>query len=158
MSNQQTMTQHLGNDESAMWATFMLNGETFALQVHDVQEVLMHQPLTPVPLAPVHIIGLLNLRGQIMSAIDLRCRLNFPARADNEETKVLVLKTREGLTSIVVDDIGDVLELPTAQWRSTPETLADQHRKFVFGICPVENNMVLGLKVDELTSDDEIGR
>jgi len=152
------LNQYLGNDDSAMWATFRLNGETFALRVHDVQEVLMHQPLTPVPLAPVHIIGLLNLRGQIMSAIDLRCRLNFPARADNEDTKVLVVKGREGLTSIVVDDIGDVLELPTAQWRTPPETLAESHRKFVFGICPVESNMVLGLKVDELSGDEESPR
>ena len=149
------LQSHVGDQDSGKWATFMLNGETFALRVEDVQEVLMPQPLTPVPLAPDHIVGLLNLRGQLMSAIDLRKRLNILPRAADDSTNMLVLKTREGLTSIVVDDIGDVLELPTAQWRMPPDTLDEYHRRFVFGICPIDRKMVLGLKVAELSGDEE---
>lgn len=145
---------HIGEQATTMWATFMLDGETFALRVEDVQEVLMPQPLTPVPLAPDHIVGLLNLRGQLMSAVDLRKRLNFPVRAADDSTNMLVLKGPEGLVSVVVDDIGDVLELPTSQWRTPPDTLAETHRKFVFGICPIDQKMVLGLKVDELSGDE----
>ncbi len=152
------LQSQLGSHEAGMWATFLLNGETFALRVEDVQEVLMPQPLTPVPLAPPHIVGLLNLRGQIMSAVDLRQRLNFPPRPADASTNMLVLKTREGLLSVVVDDIGDVLELPTSQWRTPPETLAEHHQKFVFGICPIEQNLVLGLKVAELGGDEEAAR
>ena len=146
--------EHIGTQDSGMWATFLLNGETFALRVADVQEVLMPQPLTPVPLAPPHIVGLLNLRGQIMSAVDLRQRLNFSPRHEAADTKMLVLKTHDGLLSVVVDDIGDVLELPTAQWRNPPDTLAETHRKFVFGICPTDSHMVLGLKVTELGGEE----
>ena len=141
--------------ESGRWATFSLGEETLAVRVEDVQEVLMQQPLTPVPLAPAHIVGLLNLRGQIMPAIDLRRRLQFPARAAATEASLLVLKTKDHLMAVVVDAIGDVLDLPAESWRPPPDTLAAQHRAFVFGICPIDHGVVLGLRVGTLESDDE---
>jgi purine-binding chemotaxis protein CheW len=140
---------------SGKWATFLLAGEMFAIRVEDVREVLMDQPLAPVPLAPAHIVGLLNLRGQIISAIDLRRRLGFPARGPGFSPKLLVLSSREMPISVVVDEIGDVLELPQDDWRPPPDTLALAHRDFVFGICPIEGHMVLGLKVASLSADDE---
>jgi purine-binding chemotaxis protein CheW len=153
-----TLADYVGGGDSAKWATFFLNGEMFALRVEDVQEVLMHQPLTPVPLAPEHVVGLLNLRGQIMSAVDLRKRLHFPPRTDDAPGSLLVLKGPEGLLSLVVDEIGDVLSLPTAGWCDPPDTLAEKHRGFVFGICPIEKHVVLGLKVAGLSGDDEVAR
>ena len=138
---------------SGKWATFMLAGEMFALEVEDVQEVLMEQPLTPVPRAPEHIVGLLNLRGQIISAIDLRRRLHFPPRAEGQSTKLLVVTAGGSQFSVVVDDIHDVLELPTERWRASPETLDERHRNFVRGICPIEGYMVLGLDVQALGED-----
>lgn len=140
---------------SGKWATFLLAGEMFAIRVEDVREVLMDQPLAPVPCAPAHIVGLLNLRGQIISAIDLRRRLGFPPRDAGLAPKLLVLSSRETPISVVVDEIGDVLELPQANWRPPPDTLAPTHRDFVFGICPIEGHMVLGLKVAALSADDE---
>jgi purine-binding chemotaxis protein CheW len=153
MSNSE-LNAHLGDTTASKWATFMLDNEMYALRVEDVQEVLMPQPLTPVPLAAPHIVGLLNLRGQLMSAVDLRTRLNFPPRAADVSTNMLVIKTGDELLSVVVDDIGDVLELPNDQWRTPPDTLAAPHRRFVFGICPIEQRMVLGLKLTELGGDD----
>ncbi len=131
---------------SGKWATFFLAGEMFALEVEDVQEVLMEQPLTPVPLAPEHIVGLINLRGQIISAIDLRRQLHFPPRAEGESTKLLVVTAGGSQFSVVVDDIHDVLELPPERWRAPPETLDQRHREFVSAICPIDGHMVLGLR------------
>ena len=68
-----------------------------------------------------------------------------------------MLNTHEGLLSVVVDEIGDVLSLPTSGWRDPPDTLAATHRGFVFGICPIEKHVVLGLKVAGL-SGDEVAR
>lgn len=143
---------------SGQWSTFHLAGEIFALRVEDVQEVLMQQPLTPVPLAPEHIVGLLNLRGHIMPAIDLRRRLRFPERGEDQSARLLVLKGSDGLLAIVVDGLGDVLELPRDGWRAPPDTLATEHRAFVFGICPTEQQIVLGLRVESLSDDDRSGR
>jgi purine-binding chemotaxis protein CheW len=131
----------------------MLAGEMFALEVENVQEVLMAQPLTPVPRAPDHIVGLLNLRGQIISAIDLRRRLHFPPRGPEESTKLLVVTAGGSQFSVVVDDIHDVLELAPDRWRPAPETLDQRHRAFVRNICPIDGHMVLGLDVDALGED-----
>ncbi len=133
--------------ETAQWASFYLAGELFALQVEHVQEVLLQQSYSPVPLAPAYIIGLVNLRGQIIAAIDLRTLLHFPTR--QESGTLLVVKDRE-LIGIVVDEIGDVLELPASGWRPPPDTLAEKHRGFVFGIWPMAERLVLGLRIELL--------
>lgn len=141
--------------EIAKWATFFLHGEMFGLRVEDVQEVMMDQPLTPVPLAPEHVVGLLNLRGQIMPAIDLRVRLHFPPRGEGQGSSLIVIRSQGASLSLVVDEIGDVLELPTTSWRDPPDTLAAQHRGFVRGICPIERNVVLALNVEALIGDED---
>ena len=144
-----------GAAPAGKWATFFLNEEMFGLPVEDVQEVMMDQPLTPVPLAPSHVVGLLNLRGQIMPAIDLRVRLRFPSRAAGQGSSMIVIRSQGASLSLVVDDIGDVLELPANSWRDPPDTLANQHRSFVRGICPIERHVVLALNVDALINDEE---
>ena len=141
--------------EADKWATFSLHGEVFALRVEDVQEVMMYQALTPVPLAPDHVVGLLNLRGQIMAAVDLRRRLGFPTRGVQQPSSMLLLKRNGVLISLVVDDIGDVLEIPTADWLEPPDTLHGGHRTFILGICPIDTHVVLGLNVEGLIGDDE---
>jgi purine-binding chemotaxis protein CheW len=138
---------------TSTWLTFSLAGELFGLNVEEVQEVLVEQPLTPVPLAPAHVVGLLNLRGQIVQAIDLRSRLHFPPRAADISSCLMVVKHDGNLVSLVVDEIGDVLELKKDEWRSPPETLAPQHRGFVVGICPIAGQMVLGLRVASLVKE-----
>ncbi|MCC6751787.1 MAG: chemotaxis protein CheW [Deltaproteobacteria bacterium] len=150
-----SLYEQLARSEAGKWATFYLAGELFALPVEDVQEVLMPQPLTPVPLAPEHIVGLLNLRGQIMTAIDLRRRLHFPERGEESARSLLVIKAHDRLISVVVDEIGDVLDLPEERWQPPPETLGAQHRSFVFGMCPIEQQMVLGLQVESISGDED---
>jgi len=144
-----------GRNLDSRWATFSLGSEMFALPVEGVQEVLMGQDLTPVPLAPAHIIGLLNLRGQIIPAIALRRRLRFPEHGDKDHQKILVLKCNDGLISVVVDDIGDVLDLPPERWREPPATLLSQHRKFIEAICPIDGFVVSGLNIEALLRDEQ---
>lgn len=151
------MNATMTTSESGKWATFHLAGEMFAVRVEDVQEVLMPQPLTPVPLAPDHIVGLLNLRGQLMPAFNLRRRLqahSSSAAPAPAPTAVLVVKDQGHLISILVDEIGDVLDLKAESWRPPPDTLAPCHRAFVFGICPIDGCVVLGLRVDAVGADE----
>jgi purine-binding chemotaxis protein CheW len=139
--------------ETGQWATFFLAREQFAVPVEDVQEVLLSQPLTPVPLAPAQIVGLLNLRGAVMPAIDLRTRLGFERLEAGRSQKFLVLKTGEGLVTIVVDDIGDVYELAGEGWRPIPDTLEAAHREAVFGIFPMDGHLLLGVKTQVICDD-----
>ena len=138
---------------SHLWATFVLADEMFAVRVEDVQEVLQDQPLTPVPMAPAYIAGLINLRGQIVPAVDLRRRLHF-ADGSQPARNMLVLKLPEGWVSIMVDAIGDVLSVQETSWQLPPDTLAAAHRRLVDRVCPIDGHMLISLNVAALPGDD----
>ncbi len=135
-------------------ATFFVAGEMFGVDVKDVQEVLVEQAVTPVPLAPPHVVGLTNLRGQILPAFDLRTRLGIEPRRDNAQSSNLVVKTPEGPVSLVVDEIGDVIELAPASWREVPETVAPAQRQFVRNIVTLEGRLMLRLDLGRVLEDD----
>jgi len=141
---------------TGQWATFFVNQEQYAVAVEDVQEVLLAQAVTPVPLAPPEIVGLINLRGAVMPAIDLRLQLGLPPAEPGDGTprKMMVLELGSGPLSIVVDEIGDVFELDGEGWRSPPETLGSQ-REAIFGVYPREGNIILGLKTSLFGATDE---
>lgn len=154
----------VGATGAAQWLTFYLGSETFALHVEDVQEVLMEQPLTAVPLAPAQMVGLLNLRGQIMPAIDLRRRLGMAGRGEHAVGKLIIVKTPDGPLGAVVDEIGDVHELRADDWRATPDTVSTVARRFVFAVCRTtaarrrgsSDPLVRGLAVECLGFDAEV--
>ncbi len=137
------------------FATFLVGGETFALPVEEVDEVLLEQPLSPVPLAPPHVLGLLNLRGKILPALDLRQRLEMPPRTPGARRKLLVLRGRDETHAVVVDEIADVLELPPARWAPPPETLPKRLRRYVVAICATETTVLLALRSEAICGGEE---
>jgi purine-binding chemotaxis protein CheW len=137
------------------WATFRLADDVFAVACERVHEIVTAQPVTPVPLAPPHVVGLLNLRGQVMPAIDLRRRLGLPARADGRGRNMVVLATHAGTLAMVVDAIGDVLEVPSEGWQPPPETLRARELACVFGIHPLDGFVLLGLRVDAVDGEGD---
>jgi purine-binding chemotaxis protein CheW len=142
------------DNEMLQLATFFVAGEMFGIDVKDVQEVLMAQEVTPVPLAPAHVVGLTNLRGQILPALDLRTRLGIEPRSEDAERSNLVVKTSEGPVSLVVDEIGDVIELPSNAWRDVPETVSPMQRQFVRQIVTLEGRIMLRLDLARIMEDD----
>ncbi|MFO0597242.1 MAG: chemotaxis protein CheW [Myxococcaceae bacterium] len=137
---------------TGQWATFFVGKEQFAVAVEDVQEVLLAQPLTPVPLAPPEIIGLLNLRGAVMPAFDLRRQLGLPEAPSDVPRKMLVLDLGSGPLTLMVDEIGDVFELAGEGWRPPPETLGPR-RDALFGIFPLKDQIILGLKTSAVYAE-----
>jgi len=149
------MTQAMVRDASVVQvATFFVDGEMFGVDVREVQEVLVGQTATPVPLAPPYVAGLANLRGQIMPMFCLRGRLGMAPRDPGLPVSNLVVTTAEGPVSLVVDDIGDVLEIEASRWREPPETVTGKHRHFVKRICPIDGRLILELEVGRVTEDD----
>src|SRR4051794_10190615 len=90
---------------SAQFSTFSLAGLLLGVEVLQVQEVIRYQEMTRVPLAPAEVRGLINLRGQIVTAIDLRRRLGLPDRAEHEQPMNVVVRTSDGVISLLVDEI-----------------------------------------------------
>jgi purine-binding chemotaxis protein CheW len=123
--------------------TFALDGRTFALPVAEIREVVRGLTLTPVPLAADAVRGLVNLRGQIATAVDLRRRLDLPDRAPGPEDVHVVIDGAEGPVCLTVDDVGDVIRVPTSEVEPPPETLRPAVRELVRGICKRDHELVL---------------
>lgn len=133
------------------FCTFLLDGHLFGIPVEEVQEVLRHQDLTAVPLAPAEIHGLLNLRGQIVTTIDLRTRLGLPA-ADAQRSVHVVVRTPDGPVSLLVDRIGDVLEPAESAFEPAPETVSAVVHELVDRVCKLEDGLLLVLDTERATS------
>ena len=130
------------------FCTFYLNGLLFGIEVDQVQEVLRHQAATRVPLAPAVIGGLINLRGQIVTAIDLRRRLGLPARAAGEQPMNVVVRWEDGAVSLLVDEIGDVVEVSGAQFETSPDTLQGEARLLVEGVYKLKDRLLHVLQLE----------
>lgn len=134
-----------GARKSVQFATFFVKDLFFGIDVLEVQEVMRRQEMTRVPLAPNVIEGLINLRGQIVTAIDMRRRLNLPPRADGETVMNVVVRTPEGAVSLLVDEIGDVMEVDAATYERPPENIDPAARELVLGVYKLKNRLLLAL-------------
>jgi len=126
-------------------ATFSLADMFFGVDVLQVQEVIRCPEMTPVPLAPREIQGLMNLRGQIVTAIDLRRRLGFPERFSREPPMNVVVSREMEVVSLLVDEIGDVLEVDEAAFEAPPATLSGAVREVLTGVYKLEGRLLLVL-------------
>jgi purine-binding chemotaxis protein CheW len=133
---------------TALYATFTVHDRFLGVPVERVQEVLRAQPLTPVPLAHEHIGGLLNLRGQIVTALDLRARLGLPARGPAAPSANVVVATEDGPLSLVVDALGDVLTVDDDTFEPPPETVAAATRHLIKGTFKLDDALLLDLDLD----------
>lgn len=130
------------------FCTFIVNGLLLGVDVLDVQEVIRYHPMTRVPHAPRVVRGLINLRGQLVTAIDLRMRLGLPARDGDEFPMNVVVRSEGGAVSLLVDEIGDVLEAQESALEPPPETLRGPARELVRAVCKLNDRLLLALDVD----------
>ncbi len=127
---------------SNRFCTFSLDGLFFGVEVEQVQEVLRYQEMTRVPLASRVVRGLINLRGQIVAALDLRRRLGLAERSPDQLPMNVVIRTDEGPLSLLVDDIEDVLEVDRTGFESAPETLNVASKDLIHGVYKLENRLL----------------
>ncbi|MGH8492540.1 MAG: chemotaxis protein CheW [Moraxellaceae bacterium] len=144
--------------DSTLYCTFFIGEQFYGIPVGDVQEVLQSQPLTRAPLAPAAIAGLMNLRGQIVTAIDVRRVLRSQAADHAEEKMNLVIRHSSGEVSLLVDKIGDVVTVNEAAVERPPETLQGMAREFIRGISALEGKLLLLVDVHRMLDDDSCVR
>ena len=142
--------------QTTQYATFVVGDLFFGIDVLRVQEVLRYQAMTRVPLAPPVAAGLINLRGQIVAALEMRRRLGLPPRGSERLPMNLVLRTEEGPVSLLVDEIGDVLQLDPADFESTPDNLTPSARELVRGVYKLKDRLLLVLDPDRTLEVNEV--
>ncbi len=134
--------------ERSQYCTFWVDGLFFGVAVSGVQEVLRYQPLTAVPSAPEAICGLINLRGQIVTAVDLRCRIGLPPRADGDLPMNVIVRSRGEVVSLLVDDIGDVIDTGDLELEAVPANVPSVVQDVVTGVLALPDAVLLVLDAD----------
>lgn len=137
--------------------TFRLDDMHMGVDVHRVQEVLRHLDITRVPLAPAMVAGLINLRGQIVTAIDLRRRIGMAPRADGAPPMNVVVRSAEGIASLLVDEIGEVLEVDEMAFEPAPSTLKGGVRELITGVYKHADYLLSLLDVDRTLDCSGVG-
>lgn len=139
-----------GQSPTHDYVTMFINGQLFGIPVLQVQDVLGPQRITRIPLAPKEIAGLLNLRGRIVTAIDVRKRLGLPEREPEKKRMSIVVDYRGELYSLIVDEVGEVLALADAAHERNPSTLDQIWRDVSTGIYRLKNELLVVLDVARL--------
>ncbi len=137
-------------NELESYCTFRIGDLHFGVMVRQVQEVIRYQEMTSVALAPSVIKGLMNLRGQIVPALDLRERLNLPAPEQEVESMNVVVRTSDEPVSLLVDEIGDVVEADSNLFEFPPETLQGIQRDLIRGAYKLNGQLLLILDTERV--------
>ncbi len=132
--------------------TFSVEGQSFGISALKVRDVLRRQPLTKVPLSSAQIAGAINLRGHIVTAIDMRSRLGAPPRERDEPTMCVVVEGADEWFCLIVDAVGDVITISESTVEPTPASVPDVWATMMRGVYRMPNSLLLLLDIDQLLS------
>lgn len=144
-------TMKKSDSDSKQYSTFIVANRLYGIAVNRVQEVVRPMFMTPIPLAPSYVLGLINLRGQVTTAIGLRQLFSLNEAAPSEFINI-VCKVDGSLISFQVDEIGDVIEVSEEDYEPTPQTIPPDIKKFMTGIYKVSGALLSTLDVDEISN------
>lgn len=136
-----TMSVKKSSSAPKQLSTFKIAGRLYGIDVRSVQEVVRPMKMTAVPLAPEFVKGLINLRGQLATAIDLRNLFHLP-NSDNIDSMNVVCQTGGSAVSLLVDEIGDVIEIDPDVLEPAPPTISRDIKKFMTGVCKVSDSLL----------------
>ncbi len=149
----------MSSAEASQFCTFFLGDQFFGVDVTKVQEIIRYQEMTQVPLTEPALQGLINLRGQIVTAIDLRRRLGFDRSPDPDKKPTnVVLRSDGGAISLLVDEIDEVVEVDGESFEEAPATLASPLSELVLGVHKLEGRLLLVLDVERTVDFDAASR
>jgi purine-binding chemotaxis protein CheW len=139
-----------------MFVTMTVAGQLFGIPVLQVQDVLGPQRIAHVPLAPSEVLGSLNLRGRIVTAVDVRTRMGLPSIDDKGQSMSVVVEHDDELYSLVVDKVGEVMSLPAADFERNPSTLDPRWQDVSNGIYRLQGTLLVVLDVARLLRLDQV--
>lgn len=151
--------------KTKQYCTFFLNETYFGIALQDVQEIIRHRTTTRIPLAPPDICGAINLRGQIVTVIDLQCRLNInkatvpltSLMSDEQVSYNIVVRIKDEIASLLVDDVGDVLEFSKDNFEPPPTTLKGRVRELLQGAYQLADGFLLILDTEKVLAVKSLG-
>ncbi|MBB3168395.1 chemotaxis protein CheW [Simiduia aestuariiviva] len=154
MATSSTKTKS-SDDPILQWVTFKLAGETYGINVMQVQEVLRYSEIAPVPGAPSYVLGIINLRGNVVTVIDTRHRFGLESGEINDNTRIVIIEADNHVVGILVDSVAEVVYLRQSEIETAPNVGNDESAKFIQGVCHKNNELLILIELNKLLSDEE---
>jgi purine-binding chemotaxis protein CheW len=144
-----------GNDPIFQLVTFRLQDETYGINVMHVQEVLRVTEIAPVPGAPDYVLGIINLRGNVVTVIDTRLRFGLPDQESTDSSRIVIIECDKQVVGIMVDAVAEVVELAESQIDSAPNVGNDESSRYIQGIATLEHGLLIVVDLQKLLTDEE---
>ncbi|WP_017444718.1 chemotaxis protein CheW [Gayadomonas joobiniege] len=143
------------NDAVLQWVTFKLDEETYGINVMQVQEVLRYSEIAPVPGAPDYVIGIVNLRGNVVTVIDTRTRFGLMPNEVTDNSRIVIIEADKQVVGILVDSVAEVVYLKSSEIDSAPNVGTEESAKFIQGVSNRDGELLILVDLNKLLTDDE---
>lgn len=145
-----------GEDDTVLqWVTFRLANETYGINVMQVQEVLRFSDIAPVPGAPPYVLGIINLRGNVVTVIDTCQRFGLPPIEITDNTRIVIIETSHQVIGILVDAVAEVVYLKQSEIETTPNVGNEESAKFIQGVSHRDNELLILVDLNKLLGEEE---
>ncbi|MCK4951125.1 MAG: chemotaxis protein CheW [Gammaproteobacteria bacterium] len=151
------MSQVVDNkeDEIIQWVTFRLDNEVYGINVMQVQEVLRVTEIAPVPGAPDYVMGIINLRGNVVTVIETRKRFGLQSGEIDDSTRIVIVEADGNVVGILVDAVAEVVDLKRSEIESSPNVGNEESSKYIDGVASYNDNLLILVDINKLLSTEE---
>uniref|UniRef100_UPI003F585ACD chemotaxis protein CheW n=1 Tax=Vibrio cholerae TaxID=666 RepID=UPI003F585ACD len=153
-ANEVKVRKEKSNDDT-QWVTFQLEEETYGINVMQVREVLRYTEIAPVPGAPDYVLGIINLRGNVVTVIDTRSRFGLMQGEITDNTRIIVIESERQVIGILVDSVAEVVYLRSSEIDSTPSVGTDESSKFIQGVSNRDGKLLILVDLNKFLTDEE---
>lgn len=143
-------------DPLLQWVTFRLDNETYGVNVMQVQEVLRMTEIAPVPGAPGYVLGIINLRGNVVTVIDTRKRFGLEPREVDDATRIVITEIEQQVMGMLVDSVAEVVDVRMSEIETAPNVGNDESSRFIQGVSSREGDLLILVDLNKLLSADEL--
>ncbi|HHJ37892.1 MAG: chemotaxis protein CheW [Methylothermaceae bacteria B42] len=143
-------------DELLQWVTFRLAEETYGINVMQVQEVLRVTEIAPVPGSPDYVIGIINLRGNVVTVVDTRSRFGLPSKEPDDLSRIVIIESGDQEIGILVDSVAEVVELRASDMESAPNVGNEESSRYIQGVTSQDGQLLILVDLNKFLTDEEL--
>lgn len=147
---------HSTQDKVLQWVTFHLDNETYGVNVMAVKEVLRYTDIAPVPGAPDYVLGIINIRGTVISVINTRRRFGLQDQEPTDNTRIVIIEVGKHVVGIMVDSVAEVVYLKQSEIETSPTVGKDDSARFIQGVCNKNDELLILVEFEKLLSQEEL--
>lgn len=152
----QTQVPDVPPQEPQQFLTFLLEKQEYGVELLNIQEIRGFSPITPIPNVPVHVRGVMNLRGTVLPVIDLRMKFNLPEVEYTKFTVIVIITVAGKMVGLLVDAVSDVLMVSPQQIRPAPDFGSTVDTRFISGVFETHDHLAVALNLEQLLSEGEL--